>query len=471
MNSKVINKIKKAIIESPYPVPESWAFTSLQNLMTFRNGYAFKSKDFNEDKNGLPVIRIRNVKENKSDLYYDGEYDSKYLIKPGDLLVTMDGDFIASIWTGNISLQNQRVGKVIVNDKYDKTFMYYIINPLLKEINKKTEFVTVKHLSSKVINSLPIPVPPLEEQKRIVNKLEESNRIINEINFKLNQAKKLIKKRHDALLRKAFNGELVPQKEEEEKAIDLIKKLEDSRNRERKKKIAIKTLCPNHYPHPIPESWEWVKISGIYDMQTGATPSRSREDFFHGTIPWIKTGEVKWNEIFDSEEHISEEAYLKSSVKKIPANSVLIAMYGQGVTRGRAGINKVEVTTNQAVCSLINNEHIDSKYTLYFFMEGYKRFRNLSVGGNQKNLSAKLISEFEFPLPPLAEQKRIVECLEKEFEDENKTLKLIEIAEQNLEKMRESLVWKAYRGELVEQRPEEGTGLELLKEIIIDIFS
>lgn len=158
----------------------------LGDYVEIDSGYAFKSKLFNECE-GLPIIRIRDVTSGGVSTYYSGEYDEKYLVKNGDLLISMDGSFIVRRWTSGIALLNQRVcrikskdTKVLLND-----YIYHVLPRHLKYIEDKTSFVTVKHLSVKDINEIELYLPSIQIQEKII--------------FILNKAQELIDKRKDQL--------------------------------------------------------------------------------------------------------------------------------------------------------------------------------------------------------------------------------------------------------------------------------
>lgn len=142
------------------------------------SGFAFKSDRFNNDGKGLPLVRIRDVKPGKSETYYDGEFEKRYLLSNGDMLVGMDGEFNCARWNGGPALLNQRVCRIrATSAKLDEQYLYWFLPKALKEIEDRSNFVTVKHLSSKQINEIEIPLPPLEEQKRIAAILDQADDI------------------------------------------------------------------------------------------------------------------------------------------------------------------------------------------------------------------------------------------------------------------------------------------------------
>ena len=152
-----------------------WEVKALGSLLEVKNGYAFDSKKFTPDA-GTPLIRIRDIKEGKGTaINYNGEYNEEFICKQGDFLIGMDGEFGCYEWKGDPSLLNQRVCRL---ENFDSglmsRFLFYGINKYLKEIEAVTGYTTVKHLSSKTIKTIEFPLPPLEEQRRIVSILDEA---------------------------------------------------------------------------------------------------------------------------------------------------------------------------------------------------------------------------------------------------------------------------------------------------------
>ncbi|RJL70168.1 restriction endonuclease subunit S [Acinetobacter radioresistens] len=153
-------------------------FYNLGGLVKITSGFAFKSSLFNSENEGMPLIRIRDVVRGYSDTFYTGEYKSDYIIENGDALIGMDGEFNLAIWNGGKALLNQRVCKIeSIDHKLDQNYLIRFLPKALKLIEDKTPFVTVKHLSVKEINSIQIPLPPLEEQRRIASILDKADAI------------------------------------------------------------------------------------------------------------------------------------------------------------------------------------------------------------------------------------------------------------------------------------------------------
>lgn len=157
--------------------------------------------------------------------------------------------------------------------------------------------------------------------------------------------------------------------------------------------------------------WDIVKLGDICDTTAGGTPLKSNEEFYiPAEIPWINSGEVRNGEIFKASKYISKLGLKKSSAKLIPANSVLVAMYG--ATAGQVGLLRFEAATNQAVCSILPNDKFNPKFLYYILSSKTKSLIQMSVGGAQPNISQGIIKNLQIPLPPLEVQEEIVKELD-----------------------------------------------------------
>jgi len=181
--------------------------------------------------------------------------------------------------------------------------------------------------------------------------------------------------------------------------------------------------------------WKENKLGDICNKITsGGTPNTRKNQYYGGTIPWVRTQEVNFNRIFDAEIKISEEGLNNSSAKWIPENSVIIAMYG--ATAGKVAINKIPVTTNQACCNLIiDNDKADYRFIYYNILSRFSSIANMAIGGAQQNLNAGMIKDLPVYLPDLPTQTSIAEILsslDDKIELNNKINQELELLAQTL---------------------------------------
>jgi type I restriction enzyme S subunit len=160
---------------------------------------------------------------------------------------------------------------------------------------------------------------------------------------------------------------------------------------------------------------EWKKIGDIADCLTGATPSTTRKEFWeNGTVPWMNSGEVNLGQVFETENKITQLGYENSSTKMVPINTVVVALAGQGKTRGKVAITRIPLCTNQSLCSIIPTEEVNSNYLYYYLKTQYQNLRTISSGdGTRGGLNLKMIKGYEVPIPPLEVQEKIVSILDR----------------------------------------------------------
>ena len=165
----------------------------------------------------------------------------------------------------------------------------------------------------------------------------------------------------------------------------------------------------------VPGHWEVGALSYLSTIETGSTPDRNDDRYWNGSIPWLKTGEINWAPIREAEEFITEEGLANSAAKLSPAGTMLMAMYGQGVTRGRVALLEIEAAYNQACAAITFGHRIRPTFGRYFFMAAYDHIREGGNETSQMNLSAGLIAKFRMTIPPIGEQTKIVDWLDVEL--------------------------------------------------------
>ena len=297
------------------------------------------------------------------------------------------------------------------------------------------------NINQLIIKHCLLPIPPQKEQTRIVDKLSLLHPYITqygECQIKLDYInKEILDKFKKSILQEAIQGKLVPQLTEEGTAQDLLEQIkieklnlvkggklkksalndsvifrgDDNKYYEQigKKCLDITELIP----FEIPNSWTWARMGQIGDWGAGSTPQRSNQDYYGGNILWLKTGELNNGVICDTEERITQRAFQECSLRMNKIGDVLIAMYG--ATIGKLAIVGKELTTNQACCGC-TPYIVYNWFLFYFLMASRDTFIKKGEGGAQPNISRVKLVEHLIPLPPLNEQKRIVERIETLFE-------------------------------------------------------
>ena len=418
--------------EIPFDIPESWEWCRVSSIATVLGGKRIPAgRKLSEEDTGHIYIRVSDMKGDTvstDNLQYVPEdiYPSisRFIINKEDIYITVAGTI------GRIGKIPPELDGVNLTENADR-LVFSMINQdwLIKCLQSMFVQAQIADVTTKVgqpklailrIQNLLIPLPPLAEQKRIVAKIEELLPKVEEYGKaqdaldKLNA--ELPERLKKSILQEAISGRLVPQDPNDEPASVLLDKIRAEKAKLVKegklKKSALKELPfeEDEKPFNIPDSWEWCKLGWIGDWGAGATPAKGNPEFYdNGTIPWLRTGELNNGFIYDSEIKVTPKALEKCSLRMCEIGDVLIAMYG--ATIGKVAIAGIKLTTNQACCAC-TPYCLYNKYLMYFLMASKKTFTEMGEGGAQPNISREKIIAFPFPLPPLAEQKRIVAKIE-----------------------------------------------------------
>ena len=308
-------------------------------------------------------------------------------------------------------------------------------------INSATFGVKMPRVSTEIMTSLLVPLPPLSEQFRIDTKAKELMPYIDEYGKAQDKLNKLNEKLYytirKSILQEAIQGKIVPQIAEEGTAQELLEQIKAEKQKLVKegklKKSALNDSAifrgdDNKYyeligkkclditeqiPFEIPNSWTWARMGQVGDWGAGSTPQRGNQDYYGGNILWLKTGELNNDIVYDTEEKITQRAFQDCSLRMNKIGDVLIAMYG--ATIGKLAIVGKELTTNQACCGCTPYV-VYNWFLFYFLMASRDSFIKKGEGGAQPNISRVKLVEHLIPLPPLNEQKRIVKRIETLFE-------------------------------------------------------
>lgn len=281
----------------------------------------------------------------------------------------------------------------------DKYFFFFCQHFNFSELDKST---AVPSLTQSAINDIFIPIPPTNEQKRIVKEIIRCFSVVEILEKEKIDLQLTIEQTKSKILDLAIHGKLVPQDPTDEPASELLKRINPK----------AEITCDNPQYGKLPNGWCETLLGNIGTWQSGATPSRLRKEYYGGSIPWLKTGDLNDGIVQSIPECITERALEETSVKLNPAGSILIAMYG--ATIGRIGILSKPATTNQACCACVDYLP-EKKFLFYFLLANRENFIAMGGGGAQPNISKEKIIHTHIPLPPQQEQQRIVAKIEELF--------------------------------------------------------
>lgn len=289
--------------------------------------------------------------------------------------ITTRGAGVGSItWQEGKYFRGNLNYSVTIKSEYELNvrFLYHVLLHFQKEIHNLCSFTGIPALNASELKKLEIPIPPLSVQTEIVKILDALTALTSELTSELTRELILRQKQYEYYREKLLSEEELGKVGFEWKTIDEISK----------------------------------KIS------SGGTPTTSNNGYYdNGTIPWLRTQEVDFKEIWDTNIKITEDALNNSSAKWIPANCVIVAMYG--ATVGKTAINKIPLTTNQACANIeINDKLACYRYIFHYLTSKYEYIKSLG-SGSQTNINAQIIKKLKVPVPPIEEQYRIVSILDK----------------------------------------------------------
>lgn len=320
--------------------------------------------------------------------------------------------------------------------------------------------IQLPRISIKDLLAIPFPLAPSKEQRRIVNAIEASFAETKTVRDSLNLVSTSLQFFRNSILVLAFKGKLCPQIETDISAqvtLEQIKKVYFKNGRKAIFEGEEKKSTPhidNALSSPLPSTWVWTKIGDVFEVSSGRTPNRNQPEFWKGTIPWVKSSEVAFKDIIRTQECITEAGLKKSNAKIHPPGTVLLALYGDGKTRGQAAILRISAATNQAIASILcAKTEFPSEYIYWWLRYRYAETRKIGVGINQKNMYLYNVVNMPFPLAPLNEQKRVVEKIDKFFELANKVEDTVALTLRKTVFVNRVILQKAFSGKLSHQDP------------------
>ncbi|MGS2751017.1 restriction endonuclease subunit S [Bacillus zanthoxyli] len=305
------------------------------------------------------------------------------ILEEGDVVMSVRGTIgkigyvTNEVANANITANLLRISpdRSKINEQY--FFQLLMSDNFKMKLESITEATTIKTFKVPRLKEIELVLPPLQEQRKIASILFSVDEAIKKTEAIIEQSEKVKKGLMQKLLTEGIGHKKF-------KKTDIGK---------------------------VPETWGVKKVEEIGIVGTGGTPKRDDPKNYGGSIPWIKTTEIKYNLVMKPEEYITEYALENSAAKLYPAGTVLLAMYGQGVTRGRCAILGIDAATNQACAAIVTKQGMINKFLYYVLELNYETLRNLGHGSNQSNLNTRFVKSFRVPVPPIHEQENIIKII------------------------------------------------------------
>ena len=353
-------------------------------------------------------INLEEVKKTR----FTKEEQRKYILLKNDLLVCEGGDIgRCFVWNFPIPMYYQNALHRIrfyneINPFFFKFAIEYYKN--IHILDKYSKGVTIKHLTKTALHSICFPLPPLSEQHRIVEKIEELLALVDDLETNKTDLQSYIKQAKSKVLEMAIRGELVPQNPEDEPASVLLERIknEQKSSKSKGKTTAHNTHYEEEFPFDIPENWVWCRLGEVCEIIMGQSPKSENIS---------KKGKLEFHQgkIFFTSKYIqSSESYTNEITKIAPKNSVLICV--------RAPVGEVNITNRKlcigrGLCSIVPLQEMSEIFVYYWTKILKEKFIQKATGSTFTSISMDIIRNEIIPLPPLAEQKRIVEKIEEIF--------------------------------------------------------
>ncbi|MYR54700.1 hypothetical protein GTY54_00035 [Streptomyces sp. SID625] len=429
-------------------IPAGWASAQLGELGEYINGRGFKKSEWSDA--GRPIIRIQNLTGSGTSFnHYAGALEDRHTVRPGDLLFSWAATLGVYIWQGPEAALNQHIFKVV--PFIDRSFLRHLIDRKIHELTAASHGSGMVHITRSKFDELPVAIPPLSEQQRISETLEGYFARIDSACESLRRSLVRVIHLRQSTIRRALRGDGIPASASTDAVSDFH---------------VSSQISKEDQPWSIPDGWVWASVGSLFRVYVGTTPSRKMPELWSGPIPWVSSGEVNFSRISDTREHISEEAVGNRKTRLHPPGTVMIAMIGEGKTRGQVAILDVEAAHNQNCASIrVSETRILPEYVYLVLEQRYQQSRQASSGGNQQALNKAKVEEIPVPLPPLETQQYIV-AMADEFSATSDRLRLeLERTLKIASRLRQALLARAFTGRLLPQDPADEPASVLLDRI------
>lgn len=464
-------------------LPHGWVWTTLGKITTWGSGGTpLKSKSgyYGGD---IPWLKIGDLNEgliftSEVTITQDGlEKSSAKWVEKGSLLVAMYGS-IGKLGIAGINLTtNQAIAFTKLDESLLETkFVFWYIRSIRSELFNQSKGATQKNISQTVLKQIHFPLPPLPEQHCIVTKIEELFTQLDAGVAALQKTQAQVKQYRQSVLKSACKGKLVPTEAElaraegrEYEPADVLLEWILKERRGNSEKYKELTAPDVSGLGELPEGWVWVTYKQIGKWSGGGTPSKSNSSYWNnGTIPWISPKDMKTPKIYETKDEITDVALESSAAKLIPAGSLLFVVRS-GILRRTlpVALTQVDATVNQDIKALIPSPIIFAEYLLVCTQALSEDIRTscMKDGTTVESIEVPALQDYTIPIPPLAEQHRIVAEIERRLSVADAIEKTIVQSLKQAKRLRQSILKKAFEGKLVPQNPNDEPASVLLERI------
>ncbi|GAB1820037.1 restriction endonuclease subunit S [Herbidospora sp. RD11066] len=452
---------------------ETWERVPLRKVADILNGAPFSSRLFNKTGRGLPLIRIRDIGRNSSETWYDGPYEAQYLVQSGDILVGMDGDFRIAQWRGSKGLLNQRVCKISIRDPdfYNDRFLVYLLQGYLDAIWAETSSVTVKHLSSRSVGDIPLPLPPIAEQHRIVQVLEDHLSRLNAGVASVDSARERTKRFYRILVDQAVRGRLWTSDSAEPRGDQFLAEILQKRASLVSKRRAKATPPNTDIVSALPPHWGIASVDQLsWNIEYG-TSAKTDASISGNKVPVLRMGNIQEGKIqMDSLKYLPESHPGVHSLM-LSDGDLLFNRTNSAELVGKSAVYRessgpATFASYLIRCRMVAGVEPDWVNTVINSTLGRTYVASVMVQQvGQANVNGSKLGAMPIPLPPPAEQQHLLQILSEWRVGIERLSGEIVLADTKSRGLRQALLAEAFAGRLVPQDPNDEHASALLERI------
>mgnify|MGYP000850031421 FL=1 len=414
-----MTRMKESGIDWIGQIPEEWEISKIRYLVTTRSEKRITDSS-------VPYIGLENIESQTGKFVETGiqvDKSENIVVEIGDILFGKLRPYLRKYWRATFTSTASSEFLVFQSSELDMNFLYYAIqsDSFIEEVNTSTYGSKMPRASWEYIKNMKIAFPTsLVEQQNIADFLDKKT-------AQLDKVKSLLEEQIQKL--NAYRASLIY--ETVTKGLDKTVPMKDS---------GIDWIGQ------VPEGWGVGKVKYFSQISAGATPDRNNSLFWNGNINWMSSGEVNQGIVKHTSETITDLALKRTSTKLLPNGTVMLALNGQGKTKGTAAVLAIESASNQSLASfIVDNKILNNMYLYYFFVANYYNIRGLK-GEDRDGLNLQLVSNIVIPLFELEEQQKIVDFLDKKTVQIDKLIQIKNEQIKNINKQRQTLIYDYVTG-------------------------
>ena len=400
-------------------IPEEWEISKIRYLVTTRSEKRITDSS-------VPYIGLENIESQTGKFVKTGiqvDKSENIVVEIGDVLFGKLRPYLRKYWRATFTSTASSEFLVFQSSELDMNFLYYAIqsDSFIEEVNTSTYGSKMPRASWEYIKNMKIAFPTsLVEQQKIADFLDKKTTQLDKVKSLLEEQIQKLKDYRASLIYETVTKGLDKNVPMKDSGIDWIGQ--------------------------VPQGWGSGKVKYFSQVSAGATPDRNNSLFWNGNINWMSSGEVNQGIVKHTSETITDLALKRTSTKLLPNGTVMLALNGQGKTKGTAAVLAIESASNQSLASfIVDNKILNNMYLYYFFVANYYNIRGLK-GEDRDGLNLQLVSNIVIPLFELEEQQKIVDFLDKKTVQIDKLIQIKNEQIDNINKQRQTLIYDYVTG-------------------------